>query len=620
MSAVSADRNRGLTKNFPLKRMHPALCRLGAGLFGLAALSSPLHSTPTPIAVVKEGESVYRIVVASDAPRSIEEAATELQRDLIESTGAKLPIITEPSEVNGPYISLGDTAKARAAAVSAKGVALEGFRIATQDDNIYIIGPDTADGQTTTTGGRSNGTANGVYTFLEDYLGVRWLIPGDTGRDVPPNPSFTLEPIDRVEAPYFVSRTLQFAGRGSAVDAWDLRLKLGRSVSARSAPTWKRIVPSAMMETHPEWFPLIIGERAIDNKNYKLETTDPGLVRHFVQSAIQSLKANPAECVSLSPTDYPDGWSESEPSQALYDKKRWGYQVTTTLMIKFYHDVAALVAAECPEGRLSGYIYDVYKAPPTNSASERYLPLPTNFYPTLANNGDYGYRLYQKRSRAEVTELLSFWTRQSSHLTYYGIPNRLDVTAGIILPPAPGILNYLFSQLTKYPVSGILLYGHTSWSEGAITNYIDAKMMWNPQLDASDLQAEWLARAYGPRAGTTMNELYNKLDAWFDAYYNTNPKGYVYNLSDSLLNAIHAAHYPEIERLCVKAKGELETPKQRARFQLLEDNLILMQAILRDKKMLPDDLMSPLQRTPDQIKGLRQKSYGDFQLFPGKQA
>lgn len=603
-----------------INRMNAILRGACAGLSVLASAASLWCSDLTPIAVVEQGESAYHIVVPAHAPRSVLEAAKELQDDITESTGARLPLIIEPDEVAGPCISLGESAKAKAVGISAEGIKLEGFRITTRNGNVYIFGPDTADGETTVQGGSSNGTANGVYSFLEDYLGVRWLIPGDAGRDVPRNSSFRVATVDRVEGPHFVSRRLQFAGRGSGVDAWATRQKLGFSVAARSGPTWKRIVPPSMMVTHPEWFPMIKGKRTIDNRNYKLETTDPGLVAHFAKSAIQSLKENPAECVSLSATDFPDGWSESEPSKALYDQKRWGYQVTTTLMLKFYHDVAEIVAKECPEGRLSGYIYDVYKAPPTNPASKKYLPLPANFYPTLANNGDYGYRLYQQHSRDEVAELLSFWTQQSPNLTYYGIPNRLDVTTGVILPAAPGILNYLFSQITKYPVKSILLYGHTSWSEGSIVNYINTKMMWNPNLDARSLQAEWLARAYGSEAGATMNELYDKLDRWFDAYYNTRPKGYLYSLSDNLLNTVHAAHYSEIERLILKAKSELATPLQAARFQLLEDNVILMQSILRNKKMLPDDLSSPLRRTPEQIQELRQKTYGDFPLFPGKQA
>jgi hypothetical protein len=483
---------------------------------------------------------------------------------------------------------------------------------------IYIAGPDTPDGQYTSTGGKSNGTANGIYTFLEDYLSVRWLMPGDLGRDVPAKRTFTVAEINRMEVPAFFARKMPFMqNRERAVKQWEARQKLGVSVNVIQRPTWKRNVPPSMFATHPDWFPMINGKRTIDMHNYKLETTNPELIKLFAENAIASLKAHPGQyTVSLSPTDFPRGWSESEESKALYDNSRWGYQMTTTLMLKFYHDVAAIVSREYPKGRVSGYIYDVYKSEPTNPESKKYLPLPPNFYPSLANNGDYGYRLYQENNRKEMEELISFWTKQSSQLTYYGIPNRQDNTSGVILPPAAGLLNYSFSLLTKYPVKGVLMYGNTTWSEGALGNYMIARMMWNPKLDARQLQKEWLTRAYGDKAGKTMNQFYNKLDGWYNQYYQTRPSGYLYNVSDKLLRAVFTEHYPEIEQAFLQAEKELETQKQKARFQLLEDNLILLQATLREKKMLADDFKSPLQRNEEQIQQILEKPYTDFRLFP----
>jgi hypothetical protein len=405
--------------------------------------------------------------------------------------------------------------------------------------------------------------------------------------------------------------------RVPAVEEWEARQKLGGSVNVIQRPTWKQNVPDSMFATHPDWFPLINGKRTVDLHNYKLETTNPEVVKLFAKNAILSLKAHPSQyTASLSPTDFPYGWSESEESKALYDDKRWGYQMTTTLMLKFYHDVSATVSKEYPQGHLAGYIYDVYKAPPTNPESKKYLPLPPNFYPSLANNGDYGYRLYQANNRQEMEELISFWTKQSPKITYYGIPNRQDITSGVILPPAAGLLNYSFSLLTKYPVIGVLMYGNTTWGEGALGNYMIAKMMWNPKLDARQLQQEWLTRAYGAKAGNTMNQLYNKLDNWYNQYYQTKPSGYLYHLSDKLLKEVFAAHYPEMEQAFLEAKQELETPPQKARFELLEDNLVLLEATLREKKMLGDSFKSPLQRNEEQIQQILQKPYADFQLFP----
>src|SRR5690606_23512664 len=74
-------------------------------------------------------------------------------------------------------------------------------------------------------GGFSRGTANGVYTFLEKQLDVRWLFPGDLGRDVPSKSTFTLEPLDVTETPQFNFRVLGVRGN----DEWQDHLKLGYS-------------------------------------------------------------------------------------------------------------------------------------------------------------------------------------------------------------------------------------------------------------------------------------------------------------------------------------------------------------------------------------------------------
>jgi hypothetical protein len=140
--------------------------------------------------------------------------------------------------------------------------------------------------------------------------------------------------------------------------------------------------------------------------------------------------------------------------------------------------------------------------------------------------------------------------------------------------------------------------------------------MWNPKLDASQLQKEWLIRAYGSKAGKTMNQFYNRLDNWYNQYYQTKPSGYLYNVSDKILQAVFAKHYHKMEQAFLRAEKELETQKQKARFQLLKDNLILLQATLREKKMLTDDFKSPLQSNETQIQQILEKPYADFKLFP----
>lgn len=183
-------------------------------LFSLSLFASGC-TTPranADLTIANNGKSTFTIVVPSKAPASIVEAAQELQQDIAKSTNVQLVIHTDNESTSSPIISLGSTAQAQAAGISTDGIADSGFRIITQKGNLYIIGLDTAakvnlsrkyygdmtpqpdipGPQYTSDGGWSNGTANGVYTFLEDYLGVRWLMPGELGLDVPVKSTFTV--------------------------------------------------------------------------------------------------------------------------------------------------------------------------------------------------------------------------------------------------------------------------------------------------------------------------------------------------------------------------------------------------------------------------------------------
>src|SRR5690606_30446716 len=89
--------------------------------------------------------------------------------------------------------------------------------------------------QYTSDGGYSNGTANGVYTFLEKYLGVRWLMPGDIGRDVPVKKDFIIPDIDHMESPQITSRIMNYLVKAGqdvlSIHTWRQRQKLGTSIA-----------------------------------------------------------------------------------------------------------------------------------------------------------------------------------------------------------------------------------------------------------------------------------------------------------------------------------------------------------------------------------------------------
>lgn len=182
---------------------------------------------------------------------------------------------------------------------------------------------------------------------------------------------------------------------------------------------------------------------------------------------------------------------------------------------------------------------------------------------------------------------------------------------------APDNLNFLFKLLTENDVKGVYLYGGPSWSQEAMGNYIQAKMLWDPSLDASELQHEWLKRAYGPAAGAVMEKLYNKMDnGAFAEFFRQDPSQH-YNVREIMFKDYYAPHYAEIEKLFLEAKAQPMTEAQKERLNLIEQNLVVLQWRLKNAGYLPAGFNSPLTRSDETVAQLITAEYDDFQRFPG---
>jgi hypothetical protein len=635
--------------------------------FLIALSCCAIFLTPRPahaqLIITDHGNSTFTIVISADAPKSVQDAAEELRKDIQISTGAQLAIVKDNAETKASFISLGNTQQAKAAGYDSAKMADESFHIVTQNANLYILGPDTPDGDWTQRGGISNGTANGVYTFLEDYLNVRWLMPGDIGRDVPVKSTFMVGKIDQTQTPKFKYRQetqiWNYAENSQWINItqWTNLMKLGGSVAVNMNHNWwqtingdpfneSHISPKvkALYEAHPDWFAMdASGTRPFPkDSTSKLETTNPDLVKWYAERAIEALKANKRPTTySLSPTDG-SGWSESPESTALYDpvpSKLYdaagslGNPGMSSLVRKWYHDVAEIVGKEYPQGRLAGFLYGDYVYPPIKFTEK----IPDNFIPVVCGIGTYGYALYRTDNQQRYKNVMDSYAADSNEKYYYDLPNQvlLQLPAeigdgdfaggtGIITPAAPDILNTVFSTLRRDKFQGAMIYGSPSWSDTAIANYIIAKMEWDPTLNAEDLQREWLQRAYGPKAGAVMEIFYEKLNAWWRDYYQQDMKQNLviqgrisYFLTQEMLKDIYAAHYSEMEKLIQQAASQQMNEQQQHRFELIENNFIVLQWRLRNAGFLPENFSSPLQRNDAQINAIITKVNPDFPNFPG---
>lgn len=596
------------------------------------------------LTLASEGRSRYTIIIPQDATPSLRAAAEELQRCLRDASKAQVPIRHDgESAIEGPVISLGNSTVASRESVSLEGVADEGYRIVSKGENLYILGYDTREGEWSKRGGTSHGTANGVYSFLEEALAVRWLMPGELGRDVPLQPNVTVEIQDHIENPKFSWRLLSHifdytrGGYRERTQAWADRLRLGSSVRFEYNHNWDwlRQDPTYYKE-HPEWFAMIDGKRKRPTNHYlKLETTNPELIRTFADKAIATLKADPRpNTYSIAPADG-RSWSQSPESLALYDPpyraegmeavdpteadKRRDHPVMTSLVLKWYHDIAEIVAKEYPEGRLGGYIYGDYLWPSTKMS----MKLPENFIPVLCGP-NYGFQLYTEAYQKRFKEVLDAWTKVAPEEWYYfDLPNQFfrqdmlssDVSfpggIGIVTPPGLKILETIFPAILQAGMKGAYIYGEPTWSNSALANYVVAKLLWDPSRDPRALANDWLLRAYGPDAGKEMIAFYDRLEAIYEEYGKTKSIGY--KLKADYLKEIYGPHIGELEKLYERAVAKAVTPVQRERLSLIGGNLTLLSWRLKNAGMLPN-LPTPEENAA--VAALVEEQHAELTRFP----
>lgn len=534
------------------------------------------------LTLVLDGETSYAIYHEESAPQSVAMAAVELQRYFKEATGAEMPIVHEPRE---PMICLGQNDAARAAGLSVRDVPLEGFRIATRGQNVYILGPDTIEGKRTPGGGISTGTRNGAYAFLEQFLGVRWLMPGDAGDYVPKVTDITMPPTDMTDAPFFLNRRVPYTQQERAdVKEWWARQRLGWSLYLHHSHNWQQSIPARLFDEHPEWFAQRGSERVPPTGRYKLCTTSEGLVRAFAEAAIRHFDANPqSSCFSLSPSDS-GGWCECSECTARYEKDPHGNLSVTPAILTFYNDVASLVSRKYPDRLLAGYVYSAYVFPP-----KKPIKLEPNVFLVWAPSFDYGFQLFRPELRRQWEELANEWTQITDNIAYYDLPNCVHNEVGAPNPPGLKILQFLYPRMKRAGMKGVYVYGNPAWGHSALMNYLLAKLAWNPQADVESLFEEFCEKAY-ERGAEEMKEFYRLLDRETERYFLANPNEH-WVLSEGRMRDVYARDFGTLERLYRIAESRIEDPDARSRLEMLGANLKVLHWNLRQLGLLekPED-------------------------------
>lgn len=441
----------------------------------------------------------WDIVVSQDALPSESYAAEEFQDHYQRATGITLPIVHETNR-DDRHIFIGASAAMQAGRVafSVDDFKSEDLRILIRDDNIAIAG------------GLPRGTLYGVYTFLEKYMGVRFLTPDHTYVPMAEESSVT-GPVD-----FFYSPPLVFRYSDEATTdfnpAFTARLRFnehdfgptygGRSDLRLFNHTFSEVIPTTKYgKEHPEYFSLLDGKRKaqveVEWYQTQLCLTNPDVLRIITDDVLEKLRSDLSlKSISVGQNDSlieESNFCECADCTAINEREG----TTMGSVLTFVNAVADRVAQEFPDVTVGTLAYHQTLNPPRTIkprpnvliqlCSMGACVLHNMSDPNCPQNVEFQKVFAEWRS---ICDRISIWDYNLSFQDIRIPCPRFEVIA-------PNIRNFIAGGATGVFMEGIPY--HTSFLSDMRT-YVTANLLWDPDMDPEHVVHEFATLHYGAAA------------------------------------------------------------------------------------------------------------------------
>lgn len=284
--------------------MKQSMSALVSGVLCMAALAAAADT----VQLVAPGQSGV-IVVPGRPVAEVSIAARELSQYVGKITGRELPVIAEGvgvfRKVRGrtrlklfsrgearptgkPEIHVGWTAKALKTVDKARvdKLDMDGHLIKITPDAISLVGP------------KPWSTAYACFTFLEEFCGVRWYMPGEIGEHVPRSASLAFAVTEKTYEPAYGHR--QYSGfqwrNRPELKRWGMHQKV-RARLLYHHNLWRVFPSSKYGKKYPDVYPILGGRRRVPGASVKSGwqpcLTHPKAVELTMEYARESFKKNP---------------------------------------------------------------------------------------------------------------------------------------------------------------------------------------------------------------------------------------------------------------------------------------------------------------------------------------
>jgi hypothetical protein len=502
------------------------------------ALAVPV-SAAAQVSLVRNGQADAVIVTASTPSPTARYAVEELVRHIELATGVRLPVVAEPDEPEDLHtrVYVGDTQTARRNGIDPDALPRESWVLRSVGNDLFIVGRED-DGDPLAENNPHVGTLFGVYRFLEDAVGVRWLWPGDLGTYAPRTRTLQVPSLNQMDAPslrfrhFYWGRTQSLLRDNAPYDEGDARLGFTPEVARSYAEAVRVLLRRHRLggldakppvghtasgwwgkygEEHPEWFAMRRdGTRGSPNKddvNVELCVSNEEL-QDFIVSQWDG-----ESVLLLGPVDRPGrcacsecrAWDGPQPenppwfAQAVYRTDRRAQEhfagATSDRYARFWKITQEKARKRNPNVVVSvSFLYEnEFPAPVTG------IRLNKNIYGEFVQWQDPYLRWFPMPDEAFdwIKEQWLGWRKTGIRMAYR--PNYLH--DGYVMPHFETRQSGEFFKFAyENGMEGASFDSLTGqWAAQGLRLYMHLRLMARPELELDDIRAEYLS-AFGPAA------------------------------------------------------------------------------------------------------------------------
>jgi len=512
-----------------------------------------IFAQPIVYKVIDKNKAFAIIDISSIDYNLLFEIATDLQKYIQKSTGIRLPfqheltsferypvrihLTIQENKKNKSYIELlryGD-----------------GFCIdLSRPNHIWIKGYS------------ASGTEYGVYEFLERFVGVRWLFPGETGEHVPKHQSLIIKSQSITQIPAFVSRQLSGLSTTEAKQ-WANRHRMKGTISFHH--NLHRIFPvEKFAKTHPHIYPQkngnVVHERVGWQPCFQEKDTVAIAVKHINNffegnKTIKTFSLGTNDAITAT-----SGYCHTDVKTKNYNV--WGYPNASTVYYNWTNIVAKKVLKQFPDKHFGTLAYMEVAMPP-----EKFM-LNDHIIPFLTEDR---LRWVMPDNETKAKKWVNDWRKKAKYIGFYdyfyGTPY---VLPRVYFHHMADI--YQFAK--KSGVVAAYAEAYPNWGEGPKL-YLALKLFWNPMLNVDDLLNNWYICCVGEHAANYLKQYFSLWENFWMNIYNTkwyyNKSMYMAFWSPTYLDYAKLEYIEESRLLLEKTIAYAHTSIQKQRAQLFLD-------------------------------------------------